>query len=103
MANTKTATFKIKYGFQISGRAFFVVGDIVSGVIKTGMVADFSNIGIDRTLKIEAIEFALHKEGNNALELIALGFNGLSESEKETLKNLPPFTKVILITEKILR
>lgn len=77
------AIFKIKSAFQLRRRQFFILGDILSGTIKIGIIADFSSIGIEKKILIEAIEFALHREGGNAWEDIGLGFSDLSEPEKK--------------------
>jgi len=99
MANPN-ATFKIKSAFQVTGRQFFILGDILSGTIKIGMVANISSTGIDKELIIEAIEFALLRDGENTWEDVGLGFSGLSEAEREILKIQAPFVTPILIKDK---
>jgi hypothetical protein len=94
------ATFKTKSAFQITGRQFFVLGDISSGTIKKGMTADMTNIGIEKQFIIEAIEFALFRDGDKSWEDVALGFSGLTETEKELLKTQAPFATPIKIDEK---
>lgn len=86
------ATFKVKAAFQVTGRQFFLLGDILSGVIKIGMIADLSSGGVDKRLTIEAIEFALHCDGDKVWEDAGLGFSDLTESEKKLLQSQPPFT-----------
>ena len=63
MANPD-ATLKIKSAFQVTGRQFFILGDILSGKIKIGMAANISSTRIDKEFMIEAIEFALHRDGD---------------------------------------
>ena len=94
------ATFKIKSAFQVTGRQFFILGEILSGTIKIGMIANISSTGIDKEFTIEAIEFALHRDGDKVWEDVGLGFSGLTDTEKELLKTQAPFTTPILINEK---
>lgn len=98
MTNSNT-TFKIKSAFQITGRQFFILGDILSGSIKTGMIADISSTGINKELMIESIEFVLYRDGDKVWEDIGLGISGLTKSEKEILKTQSPFTTPILVKE----
>jgi hypothetical protein len=98
--NTSIATFKIKYAFQITGRQFFLLGEIVSGTIEIGMLADLKNTGIDKELKIEAIEFALHREDGKVWEDTGLGFSGLTDTDKEFLKTKAPFEELIVVKSK---
>jgi hypothetical protein len=92
--------FKIKSAFQLTGRQFFILGDILSGTIKKGMTADMSSIGINKKFIIEAIEFALHRDGDKVWEDVSLGFSGLTEPEKQLLKTQAPFATPISINEK---
>lgn len=96
MTNSAT-TLKINSAFQLTGRQFYVLGDIVSGEIRIGMIADFTGIGIEKSLVIETIEFARLSENGEVWEEVGLGFTGLTESEKELLKAKAPFTTPILI------
>jgi len=93
-------TFEIKSAFQITGRQFFILGQILSGTINIGMIADLSNIGIDKLLIIEAIEIASHRDGDKVWADVGLGFSSLTESEKAILKSQSPFLTPILITNK---
>ncbi len=96
MINSK-ATFRVKSAIQITGRQFFILGDILSGVIKKGMTVDLSSIGIDKKLSIEAIEFALHRDNDKVWEDVGLGLSGLTDTEKETLKTQAAFATPISI------
>ncbi len=86
------ATFKVKATFQVTGRKFFLLGDVLSGVIKIGMIADLSSVGVSKRLIIEAIEFALHRDDTKVWEDVGLGFSDLTESEKNLLQAQSPFT-----------
>ena len=98
MSNSE-ATFKIKSGFQLRGRQFFILGEIISGVIKKGMLVDLSNLGIEKKFMIEAIEFALFREDDKTWEDIAIGLTGLTEAEKEILKTQSPVALPVSITQ----
>ena len=94
------ATFRIKSAFQLTGRQFFILGDILSGSIRKGMYANLKQIGINKSLIIEVIEFALHRKENKSWEDTCLGFSDLSETEKEFLKSNSPFSTPITIEEE---
>lgn len=94
------ATFKIKSALQLADRQFFILGDILSGIIKIGMTANFSSTGIYKEFTIEAIEFALYRYGDKVWEDVCLGFSGLTDAEKEILKTQAPFTTPISIIDK---
>jgi translation elongation factor EF-Tu-like GTPase len=96
MTNSNSA-FKIKSAFQVTGRQFFILGEILTGTIKIGMTANFSSIGIDKEFTIEAIEFALHSDDDKVWEDVGLGISGLTDAEKEILKTQTPFSTPILI------
>jgi hypothetical protein len=97
MANSE-ATFILKSAFQLTGRQFFILGEILSGVIKKGMMIDLSSIGIEKEIMIEAIEFALFRKDNKVWEDVSLGVSGLTEEEKEILKTQSPFVLPITIS-----
>ncbi len=98
--NNTAATFQIKSAFQLAGKQFFLLGDILFGEIKKGMVADLSSIGIVKSPIIDAIEFSLHRDGDKAWEYVGLGISNLTESEKDFLRLQSPFPTPILIEEK---
>lgn len=98
--NNSDATFKIKSAFQVTGRQFIILGDVLSGNIKIGMIADISSTGIYKEFILESIEFALHRNGDKVWEDVSLGFSGLTDAEKEILKTQVPFMTPILIKEK---
>ena len=100
MTSNSTIKFNVKSAFQLTGRHFFILGDLLSGSIKKGMLADLSGIGLNKITKIEAIEFALHRSENNAFEEIGLGFSDLTDTEKDFLKSQSPFSTPIVIVEK---
>lgn len=92
-----TTTFKINSAFQLTGRQFYIIGDILSGTVKIGMIADLTEIGIEKSVVIETVEFALFREGEEVGEEVGLGFSGLTEAEKEVLKTKAPFATAIRI------
>jgi len=95
--NDITASFEIKGAFELTDRPFFILGNILSGVIRKGMMADLTAVGIDKRCPIEAIEFALHRMEDNAWEDVGLGLNTLTEAEKALLKAGSPFAAPISI------
>ena len=99
MANS-VATFNIKSAFQITGRQFFIAGDILSGTIRIGMTVDLSNVGIEKEFPIEAVEFVLYREGDKVWEDVALGLSDLTEIEKNLLKAQSPFLTPIVINDR---
>ena len=100
MINNPKATFQIKSAFQLTGKQFFVLGDILSGAIREGMEADLTSIGIDKRPIIETIEVALCREGDKVWEDVALGFSNFTKTEKDFLKSQSPISKSISIVEK---
>ena len=85
------AQFKLENSFQITGRHFFLLGQISKGEIKQGQYMDLTMLGLNKKPKIEAIEFALKKQDGKVLEDIALGTNELTEEEKEYIKSKGSF------------
>lgn len=94
------ATFEIRYAFQVTGRQFFIVGEILSGLVKIGMTVNLASVGIDKRLKIEAVEFSLHRDNDKAWEYIGLGLSDLTEEEKILLKSKSFFSTPIEIHEE---
>lgn len=93
------ATFQIKAAFQITGRQFYIVGDLLSGTIHKGMKVDLTAVGIPKKFTIEAIDFALHRTSERVWEEPGLGLSGLTEPEKQLLKTGSPFTTPISLEE----
>jgi hypothetical protein len=94
------ATFQIASAFQVTGRHFFIVGEILSGNIKTGMKADLTIIGLAKKPVITAMEYVLHRENGAAWEDIGLGFFDISEEDKLFLKSNSPFLTAISVEEQ---
>lgn len=90
------AQFKLNHVLQITGRKFFLIGQIIEGEIKKGQRIDLRTLGINRKPKIEAIEFALYRQNKKAWEEIAVGTDILTEDEKQYLKKID-FPKIIEI------
>ena len=91
------ASFIIKAAFQVTGRSFFVTGEILSGAVKVGMKADLRAVGILKALEIESIEFALNREHDKISEDVAFGISNLTDAEKLHLKANSPFSNPIII------
>ena len=81
------AQFRLDSSFQITGRCFFLVGQITKGKIKQGQFMDLTMIGLNKKPKIEAVEFVRRRQDGKVWEDIGLGTNELSEEEKEFIKS----------------
>lgn len=85
------AQFKLNSSFQLTGRQFFLLGEITKGEIKQGQFIDLTMLGLNKKPKIEAVEFALKRQDGKVWEDIGLGTNELTEEEKVYLKNTGSF------------
>jgi len=85
------AQFKLASAFQLTGRPFFLFGQIVKGEIKQGQFMDLTMLGLNKKPKIEAIEFVLKQQDGKAWEDIGLGTNELTEEDKAYIKNIGSF------------
>jgi hypothetical protein len=95
------AQFKLNTSFQLTGRQFFLLGEIIKGEVKQGNFMDLTMLGLNKKPKIEAIEFALKREDGKVWEDIGLGTNELCEEDKEYLKNSGAFgTPFDIINER---
>lgn len=95
------ASFKLNDSFQLTGRKFYLTGEIVKGQVEVGNFIDLTMVGLNCKPKIEAIEFALKRKNETSTEDIALGTNELTEKQKEYLKKLGSFgTPFDIVKEK---
>lgn len=86
--NLTVAQFKLTGAFQVTGRQFFLLGQITKGEIQQGQYMDLTMLGLNKKPKIEAIEFALKREDGKVWEDIGLGTSDFTEEDKEYLKNI---------------
>ncbi|VEE04896.1 Uncharacterised protein [Chryseobacterium gleum] len=84
------AQFKLNNAFQLTGRNFFLIGQIAEGKIKEGQRIDLRILGLNKKPKIQSIEFALTRKGGKAWEDIALGIAELTAEDKEYLIGITP-------------
>ncbi|UKB77614.1 hypothetical protein [Chryseobacterium sp. MEBOG07] len=89
------AQFKLNNTFQITGRQFFLIGEIIEGEIKEGQRIDLRILGLNKKPKIESIELALKRQDGKASEDIALGTNELTEEDKQYLKSINSFRELL--------
>ncbi|QXU50005.1 hypothetical protein KYG33_02875 [Chryseobacterium sp. D764] len=82
------AQFKLNDTIQITGRPFFLLGQITEGEINEGQRIDLRPLGLNKKPVINSIEFALKRKDGKAWEDIALATNELTEEDKEYLKNI---------------
>ena len=94
------ASFQIASAFQVVDRAFYILGDVLTGEIKVGMKADLTTLGLAAKPTIESIEYARRNEDGLVWEDIGLGFTTLSEDDKEFLKSKTPFLTTIFIEDQ---
>lgn len=93
------ATFQIKAAFQVTGRQFYIIGDLLSGTIRKGMLVDLTAVGIPKKFTIEAIDYALHRTPEKVWEEPGLGLSGLTDPEKKLLRTGSPFVIPVSIEE----
>ncbi len=93
------ASFQIASAFQMTGRHFFVLGDILTGNIKVGMNADFTTLGLAIKPVIRAIEFSRRNDDGLVWEDVGLGFSDLTDDDKEFLISKCPFLTTIFIED----
>lgn len=99
--NLTVAKFKLKSSFQLTGRQFFLLGEITKGEFKQGQFMDLTMLGLNKKPKIEAIEFALKRQDGKTWEDIGLGTNELTEEDKQYLKDVGSFgTPFDIINER---
>jgi hypothetical protein len=98
--NYVVATFQIASAFQVTGGAFFLLGDILTGVIGTGMQADLTTLGLAVKPTISAIKFARHNEDGFVWEYTGLELVDISEEDKEFIGSKSPFLTPILIEDQ---
>jgi hypothetical protein len=83
--------FQLNSYFQLTGRQFFLLGQITKGDIKQGMFMDLTILGLKKKPTIETIEFALIRQDGKVWEDIGLGTTELTEEDKEHLKSIGVF------------
>lgn len=81
------AQFNLKSSFQLTGRQFFLVGELTKGEIKQGQFMDLTIWGLNKKPKIEAIEYVLKRQDGNVWEDVGLGTTELTEEDKEFIKS----------------
>ncbi|WP_172278760.1 hypothetical protein [Chryseobacterium sp. LAM-KRS1] len=95
-----TAQFKLDFVLEITNRPFFLIGQIINGEINQSHLIDMTNVGIDKLVKIDSIEFAHYHQNEQISGSIGLATSGLTEEEKQYLKDKSPFRKPVIIISK---
>ena len=85
------ALFKLDSSFQLTGRHFFLLGQITKGQVKHGDFIDLTMLGLNKKPRVDAIEFALKRQDGKVWEDIGLGTNELTEEEKIYVKKIGSF------------
>lgn len=81
--HTVVAQFVLDEAFQITGRPFFLMGQILEGRVDTNNYLDLRRIGINKKLIINAVEIATKRRNGTIESYIALGLSDLTDTEKE--------------------
>jgi hypothetical protein len=81
------AQFKLNSAYQLTGKQFFLLGQLIKGDIKQGYFMDLTMLGLNKKPKIDTIEFVRKRRAGKICEDIALGTTELTEEEKELIKN----------------
>ena len=81
------AQFKFDGAYQLTGKQFFLLGQLIKGDIKQGQYLDLTLLGLNKKPKIDTIEFVRKRRAGKIGEDIALGTTELTEEEKELIKN----------------
>jgi hypothetical protein len=92
-------TFQISSAFQLTGRGFYILGDLLSGKVRPNDRADLTVLGLAIKPKIIAVEYALHVNQEDRWEDTGLHIEDISELDKEHIKTKSPFVTPILIEE----
>lgn len=85
--------FTIATTFQLNKRGFYIIGQLTSGRVATGMRVDLSVINLAIRPIITGVEFVDKMDGKEAD--LALCLLDISEDDKEFLKTGAPFIKPI--------
>ncbi|MBB4805066.1 hypothetical protein HNP38_000338 [Chryseobacterium defluvii] len=94
------AQFKLNSCFQLTGRKFFILGEITEGEIKQGQYMDLTMLGLNKKPKIESIELAFKQQDGKAWEDIALVTNELTEEDMIYLKNIGSYRAIFNIVNE---
>ncbi|AZB11536.1 hypothetical protein EG344_23255 [Chryseobacterium sp. G0162] len=95
------AKFKIDGAFQLTGRGFYLLGEIIEGEINPGQLIDLEALGLHKKIKIESIELGNKPANSGKLwNGIGLGTNELTEEDKQYIKqqsSLHPIINIITL------
>ena len=94
------ATFQIASAFEVTGRAFVILGDLLTGQVKIGQRADLTILGLGVKPIITSIEFARINMDGVVWEDIGLMLSEVSEDDKEYLRSKSPFSAPIFIEDE---
>lgn len=95
------ARFKLKDAFQLTGRLFYLLGEITRGEISIGNYIDLTPLGLNKKTLVEGVEFVRMKKDEAIWEDIALGTSELTETEKARIKKIGSFeTPLDIVIER---
>lgn len=86
------ALFQIEGSFNITGRGFFIVGDILKGTIQIGDKFSFRHEMQEYTYCIKSIDFG--RRSAHPKDFIGLSFPDLDEEIWKSVKVVPQIAEV---------
>lgn len=92
-----TAKFKIDSVFQLTGRGFYLLGEIIEGEVNPGQLIDLKVLGINNDIKIKSIELADKQSNGEPWNGIGLAINELTGEDMQHLKQICSLHPVINI------
>ncbi|MGV3610348.1 MAG: hypothetical protein ACO1N0_05340 [Fluviicola sp.] len=94
------ARFQLEACFQLTNRAFFLCGEILSGELRRGDFLDLTPTGIPKQIRIVEIEFIRKNKDGEVGEITGLGTYDLNEAEETHLKQIHKFREPLIILGK---
>lgn len=99
--HNRVAQFKIDGAFQLTGRSFYLLGEIIEGEINPGQLMDLKTIGLHKKVKIESIELGDKPNNGKPWNGIGLATHELTEEDKEYIKQQASLHPVINIISSL--
>lgn len=80
------AHYQFERAFQLTDRPFFIIGKLLKGKAKPGNFVDLLLLGLNKRVKIDAIEYMRKQQEGKVVELEALMLSELTEEDKKILR-----------------
>lgn len=81
-----TAQFKLDNVFHLTGRGFYLLGEIIEGEINPGQLVDLKVLGINKDLKVASVELADKPYDGKPWNGVGLAINELTGEDIQHLK-----------------